>query len=241
MSRRRYISTDISRDRKVNELSDYAALLYTWMIPHAEDDGSLVSDPDEIGWTVIPGRKPRTERISEAISEMLDANLLYAVDGKLYFPSESFYKYQTYVPAAKRRDHDCNTEEGRESPETTSSPSPSIQLGRYNPIVETSKFVKNAHAIFTYWQTVMGMPRAKFLPERKFKIEARLREGFTPEDIMRAIDGCAVSPWHMGENPNSKKYNDITLICRNGTKLEFFMSRDKPPTAAEVMCKKYNL
>ena len=38
MARRRYISTNISTDPKVNILAekygDFAALLYTWMIPH---------------------------------------------------------------------------------------------------------------------------------------------------------------------------------------------------------------
>ena len=45
MSRRRYISTSMSIDKRLNKLAveagDFAALLYTWMIPHAADDTTI--------------------------------------------------------------------------------------------------------------------------------------------------------------------------------------------------------
>ena len=45
MARRRYISTAISTDTAVCKLAkkygEFAAMLYTWMIPHAEDDAKL--------------------------------------------------------------------------------------------------------------------------------------------------------------------------------------------------------
>ena len=48
MSRRRYLSTEVSLDTRINRLAleagDFAALLYTWMIPHAEDDASITAD-----------------------------------------------------------------------------------------------------------------------------------------------------------------------------------------------------
>jgi hypothetical protein len=45
--RRRYLSTAISLDPTVNKLArtagDFAALLFTWMIPHADDDGAITA------------------------------------------------------------------------------------------------------------------------------------------------------------------------------------------------------
>ena len=133
MARRRYISTDISIDKDVNKLASLhgvmAALLYTWMIPHAEDDRSITSDPDEILLSVIPGfRDVKVNEVEEYIAAMIKLKLLEAGEnGKLYFPEKSFYKHQSYIPEVKRnrRKSPKDTEDNRQSPQNTASPSPS--------------------------------------------------------------------------------------------------------------------
>jgi len=103
MARRRYISTKLSLDAKVNKLAmtagDFAALLYTWMIPHAEDDARLTGDPDEILMMVCPGRRDKsTEDIATALQAMHDLGLIEwnQDEGYVQFPI-SFYGYQTYI------------------------------------------------------------------------------------------------------------------------------------------------
>lgn len=76
--------------------------------------------------------------------------------------------------------------------------------------------------VFDYWRARLGYKTAKLTNDRKSKVAARLREGYSVEDIKAAIDGCAGSAWHTGDNPNGKRYDDLTLICRNGSKLEHF-------------------
>ncbi len=90
--------------------------------------------------------------------------------------------------------------------------------------------------IFVYWQTVMGKQRSRLTGDRRGKIEARLREGYSVDEIKKAIDGCRNTPWNMGENPNGKQYNDFDLICRNGSKLEQFIAAgDGPKTGLQVL------
>jgi DNA-binding transcriptional MerR regulator len=60
-------------------------------------------------------------------------------------------------------------------------------------------------------------------PERKNKIRLRLQDGYTVDDIKKAIKGCKGSPSNMGDNENGRLHNDIELICRTGTKLEGFI------------------
>lgn len=130
MPRRRYISTEMSIDKRLNTVAlahgDFAALLYTWMIPHAEDTAILNGDIDEFMATVIPMRRDKTpEEVSAALEALCDAGLI-AWDGQgIYFPVASFYKYQTYISADKRRVADYavgerkspeNAEERRETP-----------------------------------------------------------------------------------------------------------------------------
>jgi hypothetical protein len=90
------------------QFGDFAALLYTWMIPHAVDLGCIeTDDPEEILMMIMPGRRDKTPHdIDVAISNMEDMELVSRDGGKVYFPYASFYKYQTYVKESNRRkDH----------------------------------------------------------------------------------------------------------------------------------------
>lgn len=77
--------------------------------------------------------------------------------------------------------------------------------------------------IFTFWQEEVGKPEARLTPDRARKIQARIREGYTEQQIMQAIRGISRSPHHNGENDSGTEYLDLTLICRTGSKLEQFM------------------
>lgn len=107
MSRRRYVSTEISSDPRVNRLSveygDFAGLVYTWLIPHAADDGSLPSDREKLLYTVCPARRDKTvDDLAGAIDGMLALGLLVEDEAGLRFPS-SFYKYQAYISEPRRQ------------------------------------------------------------------------------------------------------------------------------------------
>ena len=139
MSRRRYISTAISLDKNVNRLArtagDFAALLYTWMIPHAEDDASMTGDPEELLCMVVPGRRDKdTPDVERALSVMDDMGLIRwdRTGERIYFDADSFYRYQSYIPEAKRAQNGArflssakNSEEQRESAQNAASLSPS--------------------------------------------------------------------------------------------------------------------
>ncbi len=112
MARRRYISTAISTDTAVRKLAkeygDFAAMLYTWMIPHAEDDGKLTGDIDEFAMLVIPGFRWKTdEEIEHALNGMVECGLVTwdREKGVISFP-ESFFTYQSYITKDRREKQD---------------------------------------------------------------------------------------------------------------------------------------
>lgn len=84
--------------------------------------------------------------------------------------------------------------------------------------------------VFDHWVARMGKAgNAKFTKDRETKVRARIKEGYTVEQLKQAVDGCAESPWHQGENPNNQVYNDLELICRSGSQVEKFIAVvDKP-------------
>lgn len=89
--------------------------------------------------------------------------------------------------------------------------------------------------LFHHWRMRTGRATSQLTPERARVLRRRLADGYTEADIKRAIDGCAGSDFHSGNNDRDKAYNDLTLICRTGSKLEDFIQMaavalgDEPP------------
>lgn len=93
-------------------------------------------------------------------------------------------------------------------------------------VVITSNKSDNVIEIFNHWVFVMKKnASAKLTPKRDKNIKARLKDGYTVDQILLAIDGCSTDAFSMGANNNSTPYNDIELICRTGEKLESFIDK----------------
>jgi hypothetical protein len=89
---------------------------------------------------------------------------------------------------------------------------------------ETSSENK-AHLVFEKWKVVMNHPSARLSKERLSKIEARLVDGFSVDDLTLAVAGCRASPYHQGQNDSGAVYDDIELICRDVKHVEQFIAR----------------
>lgn len=91
--------------------------------------------------------------------------------------------------------------------------------------------------VFSHWATAMGKDpaRTKLNAARKAKLKARRAEGYTDEQLCQAVDGCKLSPFHMGTNDRGELYNDLTVILRDGATVEKHIERAAPkPAVARV-------
>lgn len=78
--------------------------------------------------------------------------------------------------------------------------------------------------VFDHWKAVMNKNNsARLNKARANKIKARIKEGYSVDDMKLAIDGCANTPHNMGQNDRGELFNDLELICRDGSNLERFM------------------
>ena len=90
-------------------------------------------------------------------------------------------------------------------------------------IVTMSAKANDTLEIFNHWKSVMKKSNNSLLNTKRTKaITARLKEGYTVEQIKLAITGCSMTPHNMGQNDNGKKFDDLELICRNGSNVERF-------------------
>ena len=79
----------------------------------------------------------------------------------------------------------------------------------------------SAEAVCAYYNVLH--PQAKPSDKTKWKIRARLAEGWSVEAICAAIDGNHRSPHHCGENDRGTKYHSLELIVRDSEHVQQFI------------------
>src|SRR3990167_1371582 len=77
MAKARMLHTKISVSSQVNKLSLPARLLFTWMIPHADDEGRLKGDPEFIKATIVPMTKWSFKTVRNYLEEIKNQKLIY--------------------------------------------------------------------------------------------------------------------------------------------------------------------
>lgn len=117
MAQGRIINKSISLSEKANTISDAAALLYSWMIPHSDDFGLLQGSPMTIKALVAPMRSWSIEQVKTFIDEMVDVGLVRVVkyEAKTYYQIQNSKQNlrrdrnpQTILPVAIGRDTQTN-------------------------------------------------------------------------------------------------------------------------------------
>jgi hypothetical protein len=110
MSRKVYISNDMSVDERVLEVAEsdpQAAILWPWILTTFDDWGRSSAEPRRIKASTFPAVDTVTaDIIREALRHYDRVGLitLYEVDGKqyMYIESDKWFKWQTQIPKAKR-------------------------------------------------------------------------------------------------------------------------------------------
>lgn len=81
-----------------------------------------------------------------------------------------------------------------------------------------------ADRVFGAWLEATGRDpaRTRLTAQRRKKIDARLREGYSDDELVAAVRGIALSAFHRGENDTGTRYDDLTVALRDGGQVERF-------------------
>ena len=117
--------------------------------------------------------------------------------------------------------HECHDDgTGRDGTNGTGQDKKEISSTSH-PKVDQSK--AQIREVFDHYKATLNHPTIRLTADRRGKIRARLRDGRSVDDLKRAIDGCAASAYHMGDNDDGKVYDSTDLIFRNDGKVEQFI------------------
>ena len=75
------------------------------------------------------------------------------------------------------------------------------------------------HYVATFWS---GKGRRPKLTDERSKLITVAINQFGIDMVKKAITGCSLSPWHMGQNPTGTLYTSIELILRGAPQVERF-------------------
>jgi hypothetical protein len=86
-------------------------------------------------------------------------------------------------------------------------------------------------AVFAHYRArhPRSFPTPKSTSKEWSAIAARMREGFSVDDLRAAIDGCHMTPHNLGENDRGEKYLGLELIMRNGSQVTRFAETARNP------------
>jgi len=105
-------------------------------------------------------------------------------------------------------------EQEKEQEQTTDSvPAEPVAPSRDNGVADVIAHYQRLH------------PRARPGDKERGLIKARLKDGYSPLDLIAAIDGCHASAHNQGQNERGRKYQTLELIVRNSSKVAQFLEQ----------------
>jgi hypothetical protein len=226
MARIRTIKPEFFTSSDITKLTPLARLFYVSLWCESDREGWLKWDAETLKMRYLPADKVDIEELS---AELCNRGLIviYSDEDREYVFIPSFKDHQVInnresesILLARVKDASPRVKaEGKEGREGKGKERKGreIYVGQEHPDA--------VDVVFAYWQKVMGHTGAKLDAKRAKAIKARLTDGYLPEQLCQAVDGCKLSPHHQGQNESRTVYDDIELICRDGAKVDGFIKR----------------
>lgn len=227
------------KGQRINKLSLQAEAWFWRVLTTVDDFGNGEADP-ELCRAATVGRRTSVTRaqIARWLDEMAAVNLIsfYSVKGEKYL---NVLKFESWQPAGK------NGRRIKRFPgpeEASGNPGESKIIRVSSGVVSASEntndtdnededdtenqkvsLVEQARQVFRFWQEHLNHHKAKLDEKREKAIKARLKNGYSVDDLMAAVRGCKQTPFNMGKNDRGEVYDDIELICRDAEHVDRFM------------------
>ena len=212
----------MSRDRYWNERENYDGWFYVSQT-EIEDECNI-------------SRKVQTRIVSDLVNDGVLDVVRHGV------PCRNFYKIDYDRVADILADNNvqegttsCDEKEQQDAtlghiqllPEGATRSDIRAQLYNKNNNKNKTKITNNTDVrkVFDHWQTTMNKPKAQFTADRKRLIEKRLKDGYTIDDLMQAIDGCKKDPHCQGRNDTGTVYDALETAIGSARKIDMYMGR----------------
>lgn len=215
MARTRLLHPEFFLNEELGRLTPMHALLYAGLWTQADCEGRLENRPGRLKLQILPWWKADVPALLVDL-DRVGLIRLYKVEHECLIFIPKFRKHQKPHPHEKASVIPACHDIRRISP----------GLGRTESAFTDQKPDQKPDQpvqVFDHWRTTLHPDARVFDAKTREKVRARLAEGFTVDDLKRAIDGCKTNPHNQGVNEKGKRYDALELICRDGANVTRFI------------------
>ncbi len=235
----RRLYAGFTKGQRINRLSLPAEAWFWRVLATVDDFGNGDADPELCRAMTAGRRKVTAGQVGKWLNEMNSVGLIsfYEVKGERYLHVLKFPEWQPAGKNGKRFKRFPTPDEPKGiqvNPDFLNS-----SLASENTNKNTNKNTNHTEdnddhsrstaaqvkSVFQFWQEHLKHSKSVLDSKRAKAIAARLKDGYSVEDLTTAVRGCALTPHNMGDNDRNQVYDDIELICRDAKHVEMFIGR----------------
>lgn len=194
--------------------------LRDYLLRHAEDDGTILrgsedhaSDLARVLYATVQERR----QIESALDDLYRIGYLETNAGRLWIVK--FAEAQSSRSPGARRQAEYRIREQCDVTGDTDDASDGDATGYVIDKTrrDESKYIRQ---VFDFWREAMAHPNSVLDSKRIARIRARLREGFTVEQLCQAISNAKLDDWLMGKNDRNRVYDGLETLLREAAQVE---------------------
>lgn len=240
----RAINDTVNESLTLAELSDFSERLFWRLVAHADPWGRLAGDTAKVRARCCALLNRTDQEIATALDELEATYRIsrYEADGVRVLEVSDWEqnqptdvlgrngkRFNSRFPDRVSRDARRSAAQRGSPPAESESES---EIEKKDVAKATSSIVAR---IYAHWREERSKtdPRYDRMSDgRQAKIRARLKDGFTEEQLCEAIDGVALDPWE-----DRARHDDLTVVFRNTESVDRFLSfGDKRKRVAAAAC-----
>jgi len=172
------------------------------------------------------------DRFSKELQALGAIEVVRRFDGKKW--RSNLYVVKRVPPAGLESGRTSTATDGRRDTATHSRKDAERTRAIEPEPVEGEKTSDLVQRVFNEWieSTGKDAKRTRLDQKRATRIKWALKH-YELDDVLDAVKGWKCSPFHAGQNPTAKTYNDLTLVLRNSDRLEYFRDCYRSPQTNE--------
>lgn len=236
MPRIRSIKHEFFINEDLATVSSDARLLAMGLATIADKAGRLEDRPIRIKASLFPYHSVDVDALlGELSAPGVGFIERYVVDGKRYISIVNFSKHQHPHPKEPESTipEPCKATASNGKPRRAvkhnggprkAHDEPGDHRNDHGDLDHRKSIAAQARSVFAFWQEHLNHPRSIFDSKRERAVTARLKDGFTVEQLKTAVRGCKLTPFNMGQNDRHTVYDDIQIICESAKNVERFIA-----------------
>lgn len=244
------VSVGLFDNPKLADLADehgpdvYAVWVYVLCRAKAAKHlGRVIVKPTRIARMV--GISPPS-RATDIVNGLVEKRCLTPLEGADHYQIRNWARWQSMTGSERVRRHRMKREAEAASTEHVSGLTQAVtdltqqEESRVEERRETNsagagaKQAEAVRAVFEHWKQLEestvgkapdgsplpGIRNPKLTAGRRERINARLAEGYTIEELQECIDAFLADGWHLGANDRGTRYTDLPTILKNASKVD---------------------